>query len=860
MQRTLPVYRLPGLSEVPDAIAARLLRHLPPNEYKFQFTVIEIPSANAFAMAGGRIFVSRRLVAALQSEDELAGILGHEMGHVLARQSSVEFSKLLRDVLKVTSVGDREDIRVRLNQLLDAPPRKGGSNREEDDQEEADRISALATWRAGYDPDGLARFFDRLTENEGDTGGFFSDLLGATRPESKRYREMLKVTQGLPASCREQRPAEDAARFQEWKRRVSELSPEDLLSGLPDREPTRKLTPKLRPDISHIQFSPDGRLLLAQDESGINVLQREPLSLLFRIPVLGAGPALFHKDSHRLLFPLGLNRVESWDLDKRARERRWDLPLSRSCQELQVSPAGNTAACTALFGAEAWLVDLETGQDIAHHEFTAIPPLAAAITLLLGGQLGESAFMADGSTFLMVPQIGGVAPWAYHLSNKKEISIGNPLRGVLHRGFAFLPNNRIAAVRGENIQNSGVFSWPDGKELDRFAIPDTSLTPSTKGDDLLLRPLGDLAVGAMSIERRTIFQGSPNPATDRYDDLAAAERATGEIALYPNRGSQASAALAMPDADLNRLRSAAHSPNLAWLVVSARTRALVWNLNSGQNGPIASFDGGYFSADGLFTANFEQREPKPGGAGTQKTTTRTTLDLGRAVQIRSERVGEPIEGNRRVYTGRYQVNFIAPANAREKAEVNTKDSVTGQTAWSRLFDGRPGGLVGNAVVLVHDRGAEADAALKRVEVAAVRSRLQDGLKQNGSALLEVIALDSGKTLGFVALRGAGSLRRAFVAGEQLFLEDANNRTLGYSLETGERNGQQFGRVLAVDPALSRVAVENQLGSIAVLDASLRTVNRFQYPRNVVYAGFDGAGKRLLVLTGEQEVFIEDLGN
>jgi len=41
---------------------------------------------------------------------------------------------------------------------------------------------------------------------------------------------------------------------------------------------------------------------------------------------------------------------------------------------------------------------------------------------------------------------------------------------------------------------------------------------------------------------------------------------------------------------------------------------------------------------------------------------------------------------------------------------------------------------------------------------------------------------------------------------------------------------------------------------------MRTVKQFRYPRNIVYAGFDGAGKRLLVLTGAQEVFIEDLTN
>ncbi len=98
--------------------------------------------------AGGRVFVSTRLIAFVESEDELAAVIGHEMGHILARQASVEMTRAFKNVLGISAVGDREDILRKFNQLLDNANRRPGSiRREEDDQAVADQVSAEATWR-----------------------------------------------------------------------------------------------------------------------------------------------------------------------------------------------------------------------------------------------------------------------------------------------------------------------------------------------------------------------------------------------------------------------------------------------------------------------------------------------------------------------------------------------------------------------------------------------------------------------------------------------------------------------------------------------------------------------------------------
>ena len=56
------------------AIGAKLVRHLPPTGLKFQFFIIDMPTANAFNTPGGYVFVSRKLISFTKTEDELAGV------------------------------------------------------------------------------------------------------------------------------------------------------------------------------------------------------------------------------------------------------------------------------------------------------------------------------------------------------------------------------------------------------------------------------------------------------------------------------------------------------------------------------------------------------------------------------------------------------------------------------------------------------------------------------------------------------------------------------------------------------------------------------------------------------------------
>jgi Zn-dependent protease with chaperone function len=75
----------PARAEAARALLARLAAHWPENPYTFQLGVLDDSALNAFALPGGTIVVTRGLLEAAESENELAFVLGHELGHFAAR-------------------------------------------------------------------------------------------------------------------------------------------------------------------------------------------------------------------------------------------------------------------------------------------------------------------------------------------------------------------------------------------------------------------------------------------------------------------------------------------------------------------------------------------------------------------------------------------------------------------------------------------------------------------------------------------------------------------------------------------------------------------------------------------------------
>lgn len=155
------------------------------------FGVLDDPGFNAFATPGGYIFVTNGLVQRMRSEAELAGVLAHEIAHVLKKhhlravQKNAGFA-LAGDFLSAAGKGGNSEAR---NALMNIGRKLYASGLDKDDEFEADRLGVVIAARAGYDAFGLPSVLQMLrAQNAGD--GDFS-LLFRTHPLPVVRIEML---------------------------------------------------------------------------------------------------------------------------------------------------------------------------------------------------------------------------------------------------------------------------------------------------------------------------------------------------------------------------------------------------------------------------------------------------------------------------------------------------------------------------------------------------------------------------------------------------------------------------------------------------------------------------------------------
>ena len=160
------IVRHPEATAYVAAVGARLVATLGEQPFEYSFRIVNMTQPNAFALPAGHVFVSPALLFLAQSEDELAGILGHEIIHAHERHSIQQMKKGgVPGILKVPGKIVGAVVHERLGRLIDAPfdtlnrLRQAGYSRGM--EKEADRLGIELAAKAGYDPSALARLLVR---------------------------------------------------------------------------------------------------------------------------------------------------------------------------------------------------------------------------------------------------------------------------------------------------------------------------------------------------------------------------------------------------------------------------------------------------------------------------------------------------------------------------------------------------------------------------------------------------------------------------------------------------------------------------------------------------------------------------
>ena len=164
--------------------------------YKFSFHVLADPrTVNAFALPGGPIFITEGLLGRLRTEDQLAGVLGHEIGHVIARHSSERLAKqqLTQGLIGAAVLGTGDYSTAQIGQLV------GGlinMRYGRDDELESDALGVRIMLEAGYDPRALISVMQVLAKASGDSRQpeFFSTHPNPENREARIREEIRKRT------------------------------------------------------------------------------------------------------------------------------------------------------------------------------------------------------------------------------------------------------------------------------------------------------------------------------------------------------------------------------------------------------------------------------------------------------------------------------------------------------------------------------------------------------------------------------------------------------------------------------------------------------------------------------------------
>ena len=158
----------PGLQAYVNEVGQRLAKQSHRPDLQWHFTVVDSPDVNAFALPGGYVYITRGIMAYLNSEAELAGVVGHEIGHVTARhgvrQQSTATATGLGAVLgSILVPGLGNQAGATLLQTL-AQSWTTGYGREH--ELESDRLGAQYLAKSGYNPQAMIEVIGVLKNQE----------------------------------------------------------------------------------------------------------------------------------------------------------------------------------------------------------------------------------------------------------------------------------------------------------------------------------------------------------------------------------------------------------------------------------------------------------------------------------------------------------------------------------------------------------------------------------------------------------------------------------------------------------------------------------------------------------------------
>jgi len=224
IEREIEIYDDPVVSAYIDSLGQVLVRHSRRPGVKYSFKVVDTDQVNAFALPGGWLYINRGLITTAENEAELAGVIGHEIGHVVGKHGARQITKQygLIAIVGLTAGGKNSSL---TRKIAGGVATIGAGlillRYGRDAEREADFFAVEETHAAGINPEGMATFFEKLMakqKSKGESKQLWTRGWFSTHPAcGDRIENVQEQIAELSPKAGLRR---DSERFQEIKSRI----------------------------------------------------------------------------------------------------------------------------------------------------------------------------------------------------------------------------------------------------------------------------------------------------------------------------------------------------------------------------------------------------------------------------------------------------------------------------------------------------------------------------------------------------------------------------------------------------------------------------------------------------------------
>ncbi len=669
--------------------------------------------------------------------------------------------------------------------------------------------------------------------------------------------------------------------------------------ALPGLISKAQLDPPLTSRLREMRFSPDGASLLMQDDSVAYVITTNPMAIQLQLAARQLLPMRFSSDSQQLIAATRNMQVVGYKIHERSAAFQKTLGDGKECYAAALSNDGELYACLD-DKSELHVFRTRTGEQIFDKTIGEAPsfsfPLPAPyhIGLARSEPFGyfltpnyvpfDAAttaamldFSADGQYLIARGKFLQQPAELIDLQTKKAIGMPKALRAAADMGtVTFVAPDRAVTTTFGSGNEAELVSFPAGETVGKLDFGGF-LRATDNPRYAIDVPFDMSGVKLVDLQTDKSVAQLSMAGNDVDDKLIASYTSDGFLTLTQIGAAQPLVRARTPVSPLPLLRTAAVSPELDAIAVGIDGNAGVYSASTGKRiAPFMGLSGGwcpndqtcYVRAPGIPPAGsvLESVDLKSGATSnltTLKEAPYSNENISSGVVLLAHRVPPPKPGAMPAMGGRnfpYEIHALDPQNGTELWQRSFAIDPLSQNLAIKSTPVVYTDPQGDRIVLAW--GARTSGGKEAAEHNPAAKNLMKQVKvTDHDSVFEVLDARSGKTIGAAFVQtdsGADTFDSVFSEGDWLVLVKDGRSVSAFSLSTDSQVAEETGYAPAISAEAGLLSFVGGGGHFAIVNLKAPAQkHEYTFPSEVAYAHFSADGKRILVMTEDQIVYVLD---